>query len=98
MSETVRMPIVFKRKTENVRFSFRKSKSLNVDFGTEINVTTSRIPVYDGEYEVIPSAHNDILLETAEKKCIDDITVKKITRFETANPGGGYTLYIAEME
>lgn len=55
-------------------------------------------PEYAGAYEVIPSAKSDITLNTKDKVCVDNITVNKITKFETANPGGGYTLYIAEME
>ena len=95
MSETTtKFKLVFKKKTKNVKFSLKKEHKLDVNFGTQINVTTSKLPIYEGDYEVVPSAHNDIILETAEKRVIDDITVKKITKFETANPGGGYTLTI----
>lgn len=51
--------------------------------------------IYDGEYEVIPSAHNDIVLETDGKLCDGDITVKIIQTYETRNDYG-YSFYIAD--
>lgn len=56
------------------------------------------VPTYDGEYEVTPLAKSEVVLDTKDKLMEDNVTVKKITKFETTNPGGGYTLYIAEME
>ena len=48
---------------------------------------------YEGPYEVIPSAHNDIILDTDHKTMTDDVTVFKIPYFETSNTSG-YTVYI----
>lgn len=50
--------------------------------------------VYDGQYEVTPSAHNPIVLETREKLMADDVTVLKIPYYETSNESG-LTVYIA---
>lgn len=50
--------------------------------------------VYDGQYEVTPSAHNQIVLETREKLMADDVTVLKIPYYETSNESG-LTVYIA---
>lgn len=50
--------------------------------------------VYDGQYEVTPSAHNSIVLETREKLMADDVTVLKIPYYETSNESG-LTVYIA---
>lgn len=51
--------------------------------------------IYDGDYEVTPSAHNDIILETDGKLCDGDITVKIIPTYETRNTYG-YSFYIAD--
>lgn len=51
--------------------------------------------VYDGQYEVTPSAHNPIVLETREKLMADDVTVNKIPYYETSNESG-LTVYIAD--
>lgn len=65
---------------------------------TVINATIIDVPQYEGPYTVDPLAKSDIVLETKDKMCHEDITVKKIKTSETINPAGGYTLYIAEME
>ncbi len=51
-------------------------------------------PKYEGEYEVIPSLAEDIKLETAKKVMTDDVTVKKVPRYDVANEAGGTTIYI----
>ena len=51
-------------------------------------------PKYEGEYEVIPSLAEDITLETAKKLMTDDVTVKKVPRYDVANEAGGTTIYI----
>lgn len=51
-------------------------------------------PKYEGEYEVIPSLAEDITLETAKKVMTDDVTVKKLPRYDVANEAGGKTVYI----
>ena len=49
---------------------------------------------YEGAYQVTPSAHNPIILETEGKMMRDDVTVFKIPYFETSNITGK-TVYIA---
>jgi hypothetical protein len=51
-------------------------------------------PKYEGEYEVTPSLAEDIKLETAKKVMTDDVTVKKVPRYDVANEAGGTTIYI----
>lgn len=51
-------------------------------------------PKYEGEYEVVPSLAEDIKLETAKKVMADDVTVKKVPRYDVANEAGGTTIYI----
>lgn len=48
---------------------------------------------YIGSYTVTPSAHTDIVLETANKLMDEDVNVLKIPYFETSNTSG-YTVYI----
>ena len=55
-------------------------------------------PKYEGEYEVTPSMKNDITLETAKKLMTDNVTVKKIPRYDVSNEAGGTTVYIATKE
>lgn len=55
-------------------------------------------PKYEGDYEVTPSMKNNITLETAKKLMTDNVTVKKIPRFDVSNEAGGTTVYIATKE
>lgn len=54
-------------------------------------------PKYEGEYEIIPSLSEDITLETAKKLMTDDVTVKKLPRYDVANEAGGTTVYLGGM-
>lgn len=54
-------------------------------------------PKYEGEYEVTPSLAEDIKLETAKKLMTDDVTVKKLPRYDVANEAGGTTVYLGGM-
>ena len=59
------------------------------------NGTGEYAPVYDGDYEVIPLAFQDIILPTKDKKMMGDVVVKKVPYYETSNLSGGVTVYIA---
>lgn len=52
-------------------------------------------PVYDGDYNVTPLAFQEVKLNTKDKKLIEDIVVREIPYYETTNPSGGNTVYIA---
>lgn len=54
-------------------------------------------PKYEGDYEVVPSLAEDITLETAKKLMTDDVTVKKLPRYDVANEAGGTTVYLGGM-
>ena len=57
------------------------------------------LPVYNGDYEVVSKANKDSYLETKNKKLTDNIHVKEIPYFETANLSNGLTVYIgSEVE
>lgn len=52
---------------------------------------------YTGDYEVTPSLSEDITLNTAHKVMSDDVTVKKVPRYDVTNEAGGVTVYIGGM-
>ena len=56
------------------------------------------LPVYDGEYTVIPSTEDEQVLETAQKYMDADIKVKKVPYAEVTNTSGGITVFIGELE
>lgn len=51
-------------------------------------------PIYEGEVEVTPSAHEEQTLETMDKLLKSNITIHKVPFFETHNLTG-LTVYIA---
>lgn len=51
-------------------------------------------PHYDGEYDVIPKAHEMQTLDTNGRLMEDDVRVQKIPYYETSNTVGT-TVYIA---
>jgi len=57
---------------------------------------TEAIEIYTGQTFIIPSTEDNIVLDTAYKKVLDDITVKKIFYAEVTNLSGGYTVTIGE--
>lgn len=53
-----------------------------------------KLPSYDGEYEVNPSAHEDITLLTSQTFVDSNIKVNKIPYAEVSNNSGGMTATI----
>lgn len=57
------------------------------------------LPVYEGEYFIIPSATDEQVLKTAQTYLDADVKVKKIPYYEVSNNSGGETVYIgSEVE
>lgn len=57
------------------------------------------VPAYDtynGEYNVIPQAHSQSVLQTQGKVMKRNVTVQKVPYYETSNQYGD-TVYIAEV-
>lgn len=71
------------------------SLKLNVDgeAGTAIKVTEYDAPTYMGQTEVTPDFEG-IVLETAQKIVLTDITVNPIQVESVSNIQGGRTIYI----
>lgn len=63
---------------------------------TVINATIIDIPEYEGSYTITPLANDNVVVETKDKLCTDDITVLKIPTYQTHNESG-ITFYIAEV-
>lgn len=58
--------------------------------------TADELPVYDGAYEVTPSANNEQTLHTASKMMDADVKINKIPYAEVSNNSNGLTVTIAE--
>ena len=59
---------------------------------------SGNLSIYNGDYTVTPSVEEQTL-KTANKKMLEDVTVKKIPFYETSNLSGGNTVYIgSEVE
>ena len=59
-----------------------------------VTISGSNIATYHGDYEVVPKANEDVVLQTAGMQMSDDVTVFKVPYFETSNIYGD-TVYIA---
>ena len=68
-----------------------KLKAEDVVFG-KIQLS-GNLSIYNGDYTVTPSVEEQTL-KTANKKMLEDVTVKKIPFYETSNLSGGNTVYI----
>lgn len=53
---------------------------------------------YQGPYLVVPSPTGGVILSTEGKIMDEDVTVTVIPYWETSNPYGGNTVYIADPE
>ena len=56
---------------------------------------SGNLSAYNGDYVVTPSVKEQFL-KTANKKMLDDVTIKEIPFFETSNNSGGNTVYIGK--
>lgn len=58
--------------------------------------THPKVPTYQGDYTITPKAYNDQVLETQDKLMTENLVVLKVPKWQTGNPSGGYTVFIAE--
>ena len=63
---------------------------------SSLNIKTSELPTYTGEYEVTPKVYENKTLQTKSHSMKDDVLVKKIPQAEVSNIAEGYTLIIGE--
>ena len=57
-------------------------------------ISKDDLPVYDGEYVVVPDTDNEQVLKTAQKLLDADIKVNKVPYAEVSNTTGGTTVTI----
>lgn len=83
--------------------NFKNEEPFLLTFGGEeqLNLTmTERIIVpvytdpYEGDYEVVPRAYENVELQTEQKQMKHNVTVYKVPKYETHNEHGS-TVYIA---
>ena len=75
-----------------------------VEFGTDADLAAdmgqttilSTAPQYKGETTVTPRIYEETRLETKDKLMPDDVTVRKIPRYEVSNDSGGVTLIMGD--
>lgn len=56
------------------------------------------LPLYDGTYEITPSANSDLTLKTSQSFIDADITVKKIPYADVSNSANGRTITIGSED
>lgn len=71
-----------------------KQDTLGIQTGSQIVREYVGGEPYEGDYIVTPRADIAVILPTTNKILHDDVTVKRIAYYETANPSGE-TVYIA---
>lgn len=70
-------------------------ETITVHVDTVTRTSSNDVPVYDGPYEAIPKVEAQTL-PTAKKLMTDDVTVRKIPRYEVSNDCDGVTLIIGD--
>lgn len=60
--------------------------------------TSATIPIYNGEYEVIPKVEEETILQTKGYAMADNVKVKEIPSYEVKNSAGGYTFIVGFPE
>lgn len=81
----------------NLRNDFNGNVDLSAPSGkVDLSQGSTKIPVYSGEYEVIPKVEEDIILETSGYAMAEDVVVKEIPYYEVKNSAGGITFTIGK--
>ena len=79
---------------KNIDLDINNGKSVNIG-GLEDSVFIYQAPVYNGEYNIIPKAYDEQVLQTKEKTLLENVTVQKVPYYEVSNSSGGNTVNIA---
>ena len=78
----------------NFEVLFETDAALTADLGQTTILTTA--PQYKGETTVTPKNYEETRLETKDKLMPDNVTVRKIPRYEVSNDSGGVTLIMGD--
>lgn len=70
-----------------------QSEQIPIEITIDTGTGGGKLPIYEGDYEVIPRKVEQVLL-TKNKSMLDDVTVFSIPYAEVSNIGGGLTATI----
>lgn len=87
----MRLTVTFGNPQLNIALGEQK---LSASTGTPIARDYSDVPIYDGEYVVIPMAYEEQTLQTRAKLLTQNVKVTEIPYYEVENLSGGYTVNI----
>lgn len=85
--------VKFQEKNKLFDVGFSDTNEFDATFGNVGYTILSDIEIYNGSYEATPAVNEQSLL-TAKKFMEDDVTIKAIPYYDTANTSGGNTVYI----
>ena len=91
-----KFPIQFKTANRQIPIKFKTAnRQIPITFHSFQRVSIfEHVEYYDGDYIVTPGVDGQTL-ETNSKLMDDDVTIKAIPYYDTTNPAGGSTVYIA---
>ena len=92
MSDIATYPVQIAECDQTFIIGLNVPEIISVEMDSSIQIINSQ--TYEGDYVVTPKAHEETILATEGLVMLDDVTVKKITYFETSNLSGK-TVYIA---
>lgn len=80
---------------ETIEGDVSLTNMIDGELGTFYLASSETHEIYNGNYTVVPSASDDITLETNNKIMERDVTVFKVPYYQTSNVEGT-TVYIAQ--
>lgn len=85
--------------SENIKLKVSSNNEILARLKIAENIReVSNIEVFTGQYEVVPKPDEATILETANKKMTDNVTVTPIPYSEVSNEYGGNTITIGGSE
>ena len=90
----MKLDVIFTEHNSNLDMVFEEQNFDSVaDFGEVYVVTDGGYESYDGDYEVVPRLHEQVL-NTSKKIMQDDVKIKEIPVTRVSNTSGGTTVII----
>ena len=72
-------------------------REMGIDFGQIHQISGVDVPIYTGDYSVVPGVEEKVL-KTKGKMMKGNLIVEKIPYFDVGNNAGGSTVYIGGEE
>ena len=92
MSNAERIAVRIAEQDETYAVKIRADETVDVTMEESIQIVQA--DMYDGDYIVIPKAHEETILETRDKTMTDNVTVRRVPYYETHSETGT-TVFIA---